>query len=206
MKKILYYVIVILMLGYGIIVLSAMADAGEGPDALQNKLTDVPAGYKLVKKEAVCTLPDPCAKEKAELKKLRAENEKLKARVSLLEDDAEIKAAAPAACPEQKARVIYKDKIKEVERVVEKPVEKVVEKSVPAARGISIGGMLAYSQDGIETNDNKQDPEKDDAYTYRSVVGGPYITIPIGERFEVGAFGMFGGVNQTFGGKLGINL
>jgi hypothetical protein len=205
MKKILYYVIVILMLGYGIIVLSAMADAGEGPDALQNKLTDVPAGYKLVKKEAVCTLPDPCAKEKAELKKLRAENEKLKARVSLLEDDAQMK-AVPAACPEQKARVIYKDKIKEVERVVEKPVEKVVEKTVPAARGISIGGMLAYSQDGIETNDNKQDAEKDDAYTYRSVVGGPYITIPIGERFEVGAFGMFGGVNQTFGGKIGVNL
>jgi hypothetical protein len=206
MKKILYYVIVILMLGYGIVILSAMADAGEGPDALQNKLTDVPAGYKLVKKEAVCTLPDPCAKEKAELKKLRAENEKLKARISLLEDDAEMKAAAPAACPEQKARVIYKDKIKEVERVVEKPVEKVVEKSVPAARGISIGGMLAYSQDGIETNDNKDDAEKDDAYTYRSVVGGPYITIPIGERFEVGAFGMFGGVNQTFGGKIGVSL
>jgi hypothetical protein len=206
MKKILYYVIVILMLGYGIVILSAMADAGEGPDALQNKITDVPPGYKLVKKEAVCTLPDPCAKEKAEIKKLRAENEKLKARVSLLEDDAEMKAAAPAACPEQKARVIYKDKIKEVERVVEKPVEKVVEKSVPAARGISIGGMLAYSQDGIETNDNKQDAEKDDAYTYRSVVGGPYITIPIGERFEIGAFGLFGGVNQTFGGKIGVSL
>lgn len=205
MKKILYYVIVILMLGYGIVILSAMADAGEGPEGPQNKLTDVPAGYKLVKKEAVCTLPDSCAKEKAELKKLRAENERLKARVSLLEDDAQMK-AVPAACPEQKARVIYKDKIKEVERVVEKPVEKVVEKTVPAARGISIGGMLAYSQDGIETNDNKQDPEKDDAYTYRSVVGGPYITIPIGERFEVGAFGMFGGVNQTFGGKIGVSL
>jgi hypothetical protein len=205
MKKILYYVIVILMLGYGIIVLSAMADAGEGPEGPQNKLSDVPPGYKLVKKEAVCTLPDPCAKEKAEIKRLKAENEKLKARISLLEDDAEMK-AAPAACPEQKARVIYKDKIKEVERVVEKPVEKVVEKSVPAARGISIGGMLAYSQDGIETNDNKSDPEKDDAYTYRSVVGGPYITIPIGERFEVGAFGMFGGVNQTFGGKIGVSL
>jgi hypothetical protein len=205
MKKILYYVIVILMLGYGIIVLSAMADAGEGPEGPQNKLSDVPPGYKLVKKEAVCTLPDPCAKEKAELKRLKAENEKLKARVSLLEDDAEMK-AAPAACPEQKARVIYKDKIKEVERVVEKPVEKVVEKTIQAARVISIGGMLAYSQDGIETNDNKQDPEKDDAYTYRSVVGGPYITIPIGERFEVGAFGMFGGVNQTFGGKIGVSL
>ena len=193
------------MLGYGIIVLSAMADAGEGPEGPQNKLSDVPPGYKLVKKEAVCTLPDPCAKEKAELKRLKAENEKLKARVSLLEDDAEMK-AAPAACPEQKARVIYKDKIKEVERVVEKPVEKVVEKTIQAARVISIGGMLAYSQDGIETNDNKQDPEKDDAYTYRSVVGGPYITIPIGERFEVGAFGMFGGVNQTFGGKIGVSL
>lgn len=205
MKKALYYLVVIIMLGYGIVILSAMADAGEGPEGPQNKLSDVPAGYKLVKKEAVCTLPDPCAKEKAEIKRLRAENEKLKARVSLLEDDAQMK-AIPVACPEQKARVIYKDKIKEVERVVEKPVEKVVEKSVPAARGISIGGMLAYSQDGIETNDNKQDPEKDDAYTYRSVVGGPYITIPIGERFEVGAFGMFGGVNQTFGGKIGVSL
>jgi hypothetical protein len=205
MKKALYYLVVIIMLGYGIVMLSAMADAGEGPDALQNKITDVPAGYKLVKKEAVCTLPDPCAKEKAEIKRLKAENEKLKARVSLLEDDAQMK-AVPAACPEQKARVIYKDKIKEVERVVEKPVEKVVEKTVQAARGISIGGMLAYSQDGIETNDNKDDIEKDDAYTYRSVVGGPYITIPIGERFEVGAFGMFGGVNQTFGGKIGVSL
>lgn len=198
MKKALYYLVVIIMLGYGIIMLSAMADAGEGE---QNKLSDVPAGYKLVKKEAVCTLPDPCAKEKAEIKRLKAENEKLKARISLLEDEAEMK-AVPAACPEQKTKIIYKDKIKEIE----KPVEKVVEKTVQAARGVSIGGMLAYSQDGIETNDNKQDAEKDDAYTYRSVVGGPYITIPIGERFEVGAFGMFGGVNQTFGGKIGVAL
>jgi hypothetical protein len=88
---------------------------------------------------------------------------------------------------------------------VEKPVDRVVEKTVPAARGIAIGGMLAYSQDGIETTDTSE-PDKQNAYTYRSVVGGPYITIPIGERFEIGAFGMFGGVNQTFGGKIGVSL
>jgi hypothetical protein len=145
-------------------------------------------------------MPDPCAKEKAEIKKLKAENEKLKARLSLLQDELEMKETP--SCPEPKTKIIYKDKIKEVEKIVEKPVEKII----PAARGISLGGMLAYSQDGLETEKNKQDELAEDANTYRSIVGGPYITIPIGKNFEVGAFGMFGGVNQTFGGKIGVSL
>lgn len=184
----------------GCLYVSHAADMAYGGDGPQVKIGDVPEGYKLVKKDAECVEPDPCKKQNDEIKKLKAEIDKLKARNKLLEDEKELNKPEP----EVKIKTIYKDKV--IEKPVEKVVEKTVTKEVPAARSISIGGMLAYSQDGIDTNDNKDDPEKDDAYTYRSVVGGPYITIPVGERFEIGAFGMFGGVNQTFGAKLGVSL
>jgi hypothetical protein len=174
---------------------SDKAYGGEGP---QVKIGDVPEGYKLVKKDAECVEPDPCKKEKEEIKKLKAEIDKLKARNKLLEDEKELNKPEP----EVKIKTIYKDKI------IEKPVDRVVEKTVtvPAARAVSIGGMLAYSQDGIDTSSNKDDEYAEDAETYRAIVGGPYITIPVGERLEIGAFGLFGGVNQTIGAKVGLSL
>lgn len=182
---------------------STAALAGGGPDeGKQNKLSDVPEGYKLVKKDADCKDPKPCAKEQAEIARLKSELELAKANLQELRDML-AKESEPKECPAPKT--IVKTVEKPIERVVEKPVEKLVTKEV-VRREISIGGMLAYSQDGIETEEVNPDGSTKDAMTYRSVIGGPYITIPIGERFEIGAFGMFGGVNQTFGGKLGLSL
>lgn len=181
---------------------STAAFAGGGPDeGKQNKISDVPEGYKLVKKDAECKDFDPCAKEKEELEKLKKENKSLKYEVSELRKTLK-EMDEPAECPAPKT--IIKTVEKPVERVIEKPFEKVVTRQVEV-RSISVGGMVAYSQDGIETS-NTSEPDSVDAYTYRSIIGGPYINIPIGERFELGLFGMFGGINQTVGAKAGFSL
>lgn len=180
----------------GCLYVSYEADRAYGGEGPQVKISDVPEGYKLVKKDSECIEPDPCKKQNDEIKKLKAEIDRLKARNKLLEDEKDLKKPEP--------EVIYKDKI--IEKPVDRVIEKTVTKEVPAARSVSIGGMLAYSQDGIETEKNKQDEYAEDADTYRSIIGGPYITIPVSERFELGAFGLFGGVNQTIGAKLGVSL
>lgn len=174
--------------------------AGEGP---QVKISDVPEGYKLVKKDAECVEPDPCAKEKAEVDRLKKELDKLKKANEELKR-ALAESEEPEECPAPKT--IVKTKEVPIDRIIERPVEKIITKTVAADRSVSIGGMVAYSQDGISTSSNESDEYAEDAATYRSVIGGPYITIPIGDRFEAGAFGMFGGVNQTFGFKLGFNF
>lgn len=182
-----------------IALLSTKALAGGGPDEgqPQNKINDVPHGYKLVKVDADCKEKDPCQKEKDEIAKLKKEIAEL--RKALAEAD------EPIDCPEPKTIVKTKEVKVPVDRIVEKPVEKIVTKET-VRRDISIGAMVAYSQDGIETEEVNPDGSAKDALTYRSVIGGPYITLPIGDKFEIGAFGMFGGVNQTFGAKLGVSL
>lgn len=185
------------------VLFSTAAFAGGGPDeGKQVKISDVPEGYKLVKKDTECKEPKPCAKEQAEIEKLKHELGLANAHLQELRDML-AKESEPKECPAPKT--IIKTVEKPVEKVVEKPVEKIVTKEV-TVRAISIGGMLAYSQDGIETEELNEDGTAKDAYTYRSIIGGPYITIPIGERFELGLFGMFGGINQTFGAKAGFNL
>lgn len=185
--------------------LSNIALAGGGPDegnTPQNKINDVPHGYKLVKVDAECKEKDPCQKEKDEIAKLKKELEQQR------KDNTELRKALaeadePIDCP---APIVKTKEVKiPVDRIVEKPVEKIVTKET-VRRDISIGAMVAYSQDGIETEEKNPDGTIKDALTYRSVIGGPYITIPIGDKFEIGAFGMFGGVNQTFGAKVGVSL
>lgn len=182
------------------ILLSSKLLAGEGPT---NNIKDVPIGYKLVKQEADCKEPDPCAEEKKLIDKLKKEIDFLKARNSLLEDESDSLKAKKVDCPIVKPTIQYVDKY--VDRPFEKVVTKEVIKEVPASRSIAIGGMVAYSQDGIETEDSTQQNAVD-ATTYESIIGGPYITIPLGNTFEIGAFGMFGGVNKTFGLKAGVSL
>jgi hypothetical protein len=63
--------------------------------------------------------------------------------------------------------------------------------------------MVAYSEDGIETNSSSKDEYAVDAYTYESAIGGAYINVPIGTNFEIGGFGMLGGINKTIGLKAG---
>lgn len=184
--------------------ISSRLFAGGGPDeGKQNKISDVPVGYKLVKQDADCVEPDPCAEEKKLIDKLKKEIDFLKARNSLLEDESDSLKAKKVDCPIVKPTIQYVDKV--IDRPFEKLVTKEVIKEVPAARSIAIGGMVAYSQDGIETEDSTQQNAVD-ATTYESIIGGPYITIPLGNAFEIGAFGMFGGVNKTFGLKAGISL
>jgi hypothetical protein len=184
--------------------ISSRLFAGGGHnEGKQNKLSDVPVGYKLVKQEADCVEPDPCAEEKKLIEKLKKEIDFLKARNKLIEAQNDILQDTKKDCP------IVEPKIKYIDKFVDRPFEKVVTKEVvrvvPADRSIAIGGMVAYSQDGIETEESKA-PDAVDATTYESIIGGPYITIPLGNTFEIGAFGMFGGVNKTFGLKAGISL
>jgi len=189
----------------------------------QVKLSDVPAGFKLVKVDAECKDKDPCEAYKNEIaklkeqlakvpereppenkgtiQKLRSDNAYLKSRIRLLETQERVVEAPKAKeCPEQKVKYI------ETLRTVEKPIEKIVEKFVdkPAKRGISIGGMVAYSQDGIETSSSPKDETAVDAYTYESAIGGAYINVPIGTNFELGGFGMMGGINKTVGVTAGF--
>lgn len=204
MKEIIRYAIIIITILIATIWLSYEVDAGEGP---QIKIGDVPDGYKLVKKDAECKEPDPCAKDKEENKKIKQENDRLKARIKLLEDEAESLKEAVNEKPECPApKTVIKTVEKPIEKVVEKPIEKIVEKEVPSSRSLQFGGMVAYSQDGISSSSNNDDEYAEDAATYRSVIGGPYLDIPVGDKFEIGLFGMFGGVNQTFGGKIGLSL
>lgn len=175
--------------------------AGGGPDeGMQNKIYEVPAGFKLVKIDSECKEKDPCEKEKKELEKIKAENKKLKEKIADLQNDMN-----EFDCPETEPKIIYKTIEKPIYKTIEKPVEKIITKEIPAERKLTIGAMVAYSQDGLETTPTSN-PNAKDAYVYRSVIAGPYISIPIGENFEIGAFGMFGGVNQTFGGKVGFSL
>jgi hypothetical protein len=173
--------------------------AGEGPT---NDLKDVPKGMKLVPLDDDCKPKDPCQKEKAEIAKLKTELAKLKADNTKLRKDIE-NSEFMRECPEQEVKTVWKTKeIKvPVEKIVEKNVEKIVEK--PASRGLTIGVMGAYAQDGLSTSSSPEDAYAVDAYVYKSFIAGPYISVPIGDSFEIGGFGMLGGVNQTFGAKLG---
>lgn len=176
--------------------LSTNLIAGEGP---KNDIKDVPVGYKLVKIDAECKEPEPCAEEKKLIDKLKKEVDFLKARNKLIEAQNDILQDAKKDCPITKPTIQYVDK------PFEKLITKEVIKEVPASRTIAIGAMVAYSQDGVETSETSE-PNAVDATTYRSIIAGGYITIPVGDRFEIGGFGMFGGVNQTFGLKAGVAL
>lgn len=203
-----------------LLLLSTNLIAGEGP---KNDISDVPAGYKLVKIDAECKDKDPCEEYKKEIAKLKEQLAKvpereppenkgtiqrlkseaayLKSRIRLLEtQDRVVEAPKAKECPEHKTKYV------ETIRTIEKPVEKFVEKVVdrPAKRGISIGGMVAYSQDGIETSSSAKDEIAVDAYTYESAIGGAYINVPIGTNFEIGGFGMLGGINKTVGVTAGF--
>jgi predicted DNA binding CopG/RHH family protein len=157
---------------------------------------------KLVPIDDDCKHKDPCEKEKAEIAKLKKELAKLQADNTKLRKDIE-NSEFMRECPEQEVKTIYKTKEVKVpvDRVVEKSVDRVVEKETE--RGLSFGLMGAYAQDGLSTSSSAAEEYAVDAYVYKSFIAGPYINIPIGKSFELGAFGMFGGVNQTIGGKIG---
>lgn len=203
-----------------LMLLSTNLIASEGP---KNNISDVPAGFKLVKIDAECKDKDPCEEYKKEIaklkeqiaklqkdepapenkgtiQKLRSDNAYLKSRIKLLENENRVvEVPKTKECPEPKIKYI------ETLRTVEKPIEKIVEKVIEkqALRGTSIGGMAAYSQDGIETSSSANDENAVDAYTYDSIIGGAYINVPIGTNFEIGGFGMLGGINKTIGLKAG---
>jgi hypothetical protein len=190
--------IVLIFLGFTAFVIGK-GFAGEGPT---NDIKDVPKGMKLVPIDDDCKHKDPCEKEKQEIEKLKKELAALKDRNARILKDLE-RAEFQTECPEQEVKTVWKTKEVKVpvDRVVEKTVEKVVEKE--AKRGLTLGLMGAYAQDGLSTSPSPSEDYAVDAYIYKSFIAGPYITLPIGDSFEVGAFGMFGGVNQTIGGKIG---
>lgn len=196
MKKITLIQIAIAL---GISLLMPKGFAGEGPT---NDIKDVPKGMKLVSIDDDCKHKDPCEKEKAEIAKLKKELAKLQADNTKLRKDIE-NSEFMRECPEQEVKTVWKTKEVKipVDRVVEKTVEKIVEKE--SKRTISLGLIGAYAQDGLSTSPSPSDDYAVDAYIYKSFIAGPYITLPITESFEIGAFGMFGGVNQTIGGKVG---
>jgi hypothetical protein len=189
---------VLIFLGFTAILIGK-GFAGEGPT---NDIKDVPKGMKLVPIDDDCKHKDPCESEKAEIAKLKKELAALKERNAKISKDLE-RAEFQTECPEQEVKTVWKTK--EVKVPVEKEVEKIVEKIVEkeGKRGISFGLMGAYAQDGLSTSPSPSDDYAVDAYIYKSFVAGPYITLPISESLEIGAFGMFGGVNQTIGGKFG---
>jgi hypothetical protein len=171
--------------------------AGEGPT---NDIKDVPKGMKLVPIDDDCKHKDPCENEKAEIAKLKKELAALKEKNARTLKDLE-RAEFQTGCPEQEVKTVWKTK--EVKVPVDRVVEKTVEKVVENKRTISVGLIAAYAQDGLSTSPSPSEDYAVDAYIYKSVIGGPYITLPISESIELGAFGMFGGVNQTIGGKIG---
>lgn len=177
-----FWVIWLTFLGFGLVVQwSDFAYGGEGP---QNKLTDVPAGYKLVKADAECKDKDPCEQYKKEIAKLKAENERLRK---------DLKAEQfQNVCPKCEPKIIYKDKVRQVEVPVEK--EKIVEKTVEKAymKKNLFRVMGAIGQDGIETSASKTEPYAEDAETYYSGLGGLGYTRFLNDDFGLGVFGMFG--------------
>jgi hypothetical protein len=185
-------IIIALSIGYFL----SKAFAGEGP----NDIKDVPKGMKLVKIDSECKDKDPCEAQKKEIEKLNKEIVKLKADNERAKKDL-TNAEFQTDCPAPEIKTVYKTKEIPVEKIVEKKVETIVEK--PAKRGLTLGLMGAYAQDGLSTSPSPTDEYAVDAYIYKSFIAGPYVTIPIGESFEAGLFGMFGGVNQTIGGKVG---
>lgn len=195
-KKILwvfFWTAYLMLVAFGVVVQwSDFAYGGEGP---QNKLTDVPPGYKLVKADAECKDKDPCDPDKKQIAKLKAENEKLKTRNKLLEDENSLlKDLNKKECPKCAApKTIYKTVEKPVERTVEK--EKLVEKTIekPYMKKNIFRVMGAIGQDGIETSASKTEPYAEDAKTYYSLVGGLGYTRFLNDDFGLGIFGMFGG-------------
>lgn len=189
---------VLIFLGFTAILIGK-GFAGEGPT---NDIKDVPKGMKLVPIDDDCKHNDPCEPQKKELEKIKKELAKAQADLTKLRKDNE-RLEFQTECPEQEVKTVWKTK--EVKVPVEKEVEKIVEKIVEkeGKRGISFGLMGAYAQDGLSTSPSPSDDYAVDAYIYKSFVAGPYITLPVSESFEIGAFGMFGGVNQTIGGKVG---
>jgi hypothetical protein len=179
------------------LIISSTAIAGGGPNEGMTKANEVPAGYKLVKKDAECTDPDPCSDIKKELEKAKKEI------ADLRKDNADLrKTLADADSPENECpapRTIIKTKEVKVpvDRVVEKPVEKLVEKTIMPKNIFRVLG--AYSQDGIETSSSPNDAYAVDAYTYESIIGGAGYTRFLTDSFGLGVFGMLGGINKTIG-------
>lgn len=196
MKKILFYslytVWVLFCVFAGYVSLVDISYGGEGPDGPQVKISDVPDGYKIVKKESKCKDPIPCEDEKNKLKACLKEVDKLKARVKLLEDEnAILKEAANEKkdCPKcASPKILYKEK--PVEKLVER--EKIVEKSTMKRNVFRLMGALG--EDGITTEPDERDPNySKEAETYYSLIGGVGYTRFLNDDFGLGIFGMFGG-------------
>jgi hypothetical protein len=187
-----------------IILLSIIA-----PSIYASELSQIPAGYKIVKDTAICQDADPCSDIKKKLDEANRLNRHLTARVKLLEDEIDsMKREEPKVITKvvtkdkeckPEIKMVYVDKVREVPKTVTVTKTELRE-------GIVIGGMAAYSQDGIETASDPNDPYAANAYTYNSVIGGAFVNGMITDRLQLGGFGMFGGINKTLGVSLGIRL